>query len=266
MTPQSAPVAGLTQISSVDGMPLVYVPEGEFNMGAEPSSPSSSANEKPVHTVFLSAFWIDQTEVTIRMYWLCLNAGACAPPPAHNEFDNPEDFADRPVKWVKWQDAWDYCTWAGRRLPTEAEWEKAARGQDGRTYPWGSGAVAGHRLNLADVKLEEDWADASIDDGWAYTAPVGSYPAGASPYGALDMAGNVWEWVGDWYDPRYYVNSASENPTGPDSSPTGSHPVRGGSFLSDARNVRAAYRYGYTPQTAAADLGFRCAASAPALP
>ncbi|MFQ5942323.1 MAG: bifunctional serine/threonine-protein kinase/formylglycine-generating enzyme family protein [Anaerolineales bacterium] len=262
ITPQSAPAAGSTQISPVDGMRQVYVPEGEFNMGADASDPDGSADEKPVHTVMLDAFWMDQTEVTNRMYRMCVMAGACDFPSRAPQFDNP-DLTDHPVVGVNWRDAEDYCEWAGRRLPTEAEWEKAARGSDGRTFPWGFSAIAGHRLNFADASLDELWADASEDDGFMYSSPVGNYPAGASPYGALDMAGNVWEWVSDWFLSRYYLNSASENPAGPASSPTNSHTVRGGSFLSNARNVRAVYRFGYSPDTSAADLGFRCAMDAP---
>jgi serine/threonine-protein kinase len=249
--------AGASMESSVDGMGLLFVPAGEFAMGASDTDSDASDSEKPQHVVYLDVYWIDETEVSIRMYRLCVNAGACQPPARRGEFDDP-DFADHAVQWVDWQDAKAYCTWAGRRLPTEAEWEKAARGTDGRRYPWGV-SIAGNLLNFADRNLDEDWADATVDDGFEYGAPVGSYPAGASPYGALDMAGNLWEWVSDWYDPMYYLDSVSDNPQGPLSSPTGMHPVRGGSFLSNARNVRTAYRYGYSPSTATADLGFRCA-------
>lgn len=237
--------------SPKDGMRLVYVPEGKFNMGTGASDPDASPNEEPAHAVLLDAFWLDQTEVTNSMYRLCISARACDFPARPVEFSNP-DFTDHPIVWVSWRDAEDYCQWAGRRLPTEAEWEKAARGADSRMFPWGSGSIAGHRLNFADANLDEEWADASVDDGFEYSSPVGNYAAGASPYGALDMAGNVWEWVSDWYDSRHYLSSASEDPTGPDSSPSGFHPVRGGSFLSDARNVRTAYRFGYSPDTSAA--------------
>jgi serine/threonine-protein kinase len=257
--------AGASIQSPGDGMRLLYVPAGEFLMGASPSDPEASEREKPLHAVFLDAYWIDQIEVTNRMYRMCVNAGICPTPQRGSEFDDP-DLIDHPVAWVDWQAAAIYCQWAGRRLPTEAEWEKAARGPDERTFPWGSSAIAGHLLNFADRNLDEDWADSSVNDGYEYGAPVGSYPAGAGPYGALDMAGNVWEWVSDWYDPGYYLDTVVENPAGPLSSPTGQHPVRGGSFLSNARNVRVAYRYGYSPTTAAADLGFRCAVSEPAAP
>ncbi len=114
-------------------------------------------------------------------------------------------------------------------------------------------------LNFADSNLDADWADLTVDDGHEYTAPVGSYPDGRSAFGAFDMAGNVWEWVADWYDPNYYRESAPENPAGPASSPAGTRVVRGGSFLSNRRNITAVYRFGYAPETAAADLGFRCA-------
>ena len=252
------PGSGALIQSSVDSMPLSFVPAEEFTMGAGIVDQAAGPSEKPQRSVFLDAFWIDQTEVTNRMYRPCVNGGACSAPERRAEFDNP-NLIDHPVVWVDWRAAAAYCAWAGRRLPTEAEWEKAARGGDGRTFPWGSYPIAGNLLNFADRNLDEDWADLDVDDGHEYSAPVGSYPAGASPYGALDMAGNVWEWVSDWFDPQYYLNSVLENPTGPTSSPAGTISVRGGSFLSTARNVRTAYRYGYSPITAAADLGFRCA-------
>jgi serine/threonine-protein kinase len=254
------PAAGTSIEAPADGMRLLYVPAGEFLMGAGLADPDASDREKPVHTVFLDAYWIDQTEVTNRMYRMCVNVGSCMAPQRVLEFDDP-DLIDYPVVWVDWQAAAAYCAWAGRRLPTEAEWEKAARGADERAFPWGSFAIAGHLLNFADRNLDEDWADPAVDDGHEYSAPIGSYPAGASPYGALDMAGNVWEWVSDWFDPAYYLDSPRDNPVGPPSSPAGQHSVRGGSFLSNARNVRVAYRYGYSPTTAAADLGFRCSVS-----
>jgi len=254
------PILGSTQISPEDGMVLLYVPAGEFLMGASPSDPDASDSEKPRHQVLLEAFWIDRTEVTNRMYRLCVNADECNPPERRSSFDDPNQ-ADQPVVWVSWPGAEEYCQWAGRRLPTEAEWEGAARGTDERTFPWGSSGPAGQLVNFADQSLKEDWADRSVDDGFEYAAPVGSYPSGASPYGALDMAGNVWEWVGDWFDSAYYLDSPKENPAGPSSSAAGTHVVRGGSFLSNVRNLRTAYRYGYSPTTAAADLGFRCALS-----
>ena len=253
------PVLGSTQVSPTDGMFLIYVPAGDFRMGAAASDPDASDSEKPQHGVHLDGYWIDRTEVTNRIYRLCVNTGVCRPPEPRLTFDDPEH-VDHPVAWVNWVQAQGYCGWAGRRLPTEAEWEKAARGTDARPFPWGSSGPGSQLLNFADFNLKEDWADQSVDDGYETTAPAGRYPSGTSPYGAMDMAGNVWEWVSDWFNPGYYLDSPGQNPAGPEAA-SGAHTVRGGSFLSNVRNVRTTYRYGYSPDTTAADLGFRCAMS-----
>ena len=242
-----------TQISEVDGMELVYVPAGSFMMGSE----DGDEDEKPVHELHLDAYWIDRTEVTNAMFERFVDAtGHDAGSDWRNEASGK---ADHPVVSVNWHDAKAYCEWAGRRLPTEAEWEKAARGTDGRVYPWGDAAPAGHLLNFADKRSGLDWADTAVDDGYERTAPVGSYPAGASPYGAADMAGNVWEWCADWYDENYYAVSPKDNPQGP---ATGEYRVvRGGSWYSTVGNVRAANRAWFTPDRRSGYSGFRCARS-----
>jgi serine/threonine-protein kinase len=260
-------------------MVQVYVPEGEFLMGSDDQFDA----EKPQHTVYLDAYWLDQTEVTTAMFAAFVQAtgyetdaekegSSWVYNPDGQEWESvsgadwqhprgPGSPAEdtHPVVHVSWNDAEAYCAWAGRRLATEAEWEKGARGPDGRLYPWGDDAPAGNLLNFADVNLNIDWADTSIDDGYAFTAPVGSYPAGASPYGALDMAGNVWEWVADWYSDTYYATSPADNPTGPASGD--SRAQRGGSWDDNDRYVRAAYRFRNSPVVRLDLLGFRCALS-----
>jgi formylglycine-generating enzyme required for sulfatase activity len=241
-------------VSPMDGMTLVYVPAGEFLMGSADSDGDADNDEKPQHRVYLDAFWMDRTEVTKDQYQQCVAAGKCAAPSCRGTGQG-----NHPVVCVSWQDAADYCTWAGRRLPTEAEWEKAARGTDGRKYPWGNQGVAGNLLNFCDSNCGYDWRDNSVNDGYRETAPVGSYPAGASSYGALDMAGNVWEWVGDWYDEKYYAGSPARNPTGPASGQA--RVVRGGSCSDGQGFVRAAVRYRYVPDFRDVCVGFRCARS-----
>jgi serine/threonine-protein kinase len=208
-------------------------------------------DEVPVHTVDLGAFSIDQTEVTNDQYSHCVEQGVCQPPQRLNSYSRPDyygnpQYAAYPVVYVNWDDASTFCRWSERRLPTEAEWEKAARGTDQRTYPWG------------DQKPETGWLDFDFKIG--DTVMAGKYPSGASPYGVLDMAGNVSEWVADWYDSRYYSQSPYSDPRGPVA--TKYRVVRGGSWLDNRNVVRAGLRLFYPPDSAFVNLGFRCALSA----
>jgi formylglycine-generating enzyme required for sulfatase activity len=246
-------------------MTLLYIPEGSFFMGAFDSGRFAYDNEKPFHEVYVDAFFLDETEVTNAMYERCVKSGICEPPAdisSHTResyYGNP-DFADYPVIFVTWYQADTYCKWAGRRLPTEAEWEKAARGQDSRVYPWGSQDVSGKLANFADNGTDANWADISVDDGYQDTSPVGSYPGGKSIYGVLDMAGNVWEWVNDRYDPSFYERSVASNPTG---SETGeARVIRGGSWYFQQQDIRTTFRYGHAPAYVSCSGGFRCAVSA----
>ncbi|HSM71437.1 MAG TPA: SUMF1/EgtB/PvdO family nonheme iron enzyme, partial [Anaerolineales bacterium] len=230
-----------------DGMTLVYVPAGKFNMGNE----YGEINEQPVHEVDLDAFWIDQTEVTNKMYSNCVAAEMCILPGIVGSqsrlsyYGNPQ-YDNYPVIYVTWEFANTYCKWAGRRLPTEAEWEKAARGTDERTYPWGKSideTLANYGENIGDTTM------------------VGNYVDGASPYDAFDMAGNVAEWTNDWFGPAYYENSPVLNPPGPVSGNL--RVVRGGSWLSSDYSTRSAFRSMAEPGSSSDRIGFRCVLSVP---
>ncbi len=272
---------GSTMVSEKDGVEMVYVPAGEFLMGSTPSQMEQVVagciavgfdekqcrgpwfnDETPQHPVFLDAFWIDKTEVTNAMYQKCVAMGVCSPPKDYGpKFDAP----NHPVVGVSWHDANTYCRWVDRRLPTEAEWEKAARGVDGRIFPWGDvwDVDKTQRLNFADrnasVHGDITWADMNADDGYAETAPAGSYPLGQSPYQALDMAGNAWEWVNDWYRPDYYNQGIYMNPQGPADGVE--RVFRGGSWGNYREVERTADRGFASPDFQDYVIGFRCAQS-----
>ncbi len=262
-TPTLAPGQALTR--TIDGMVIRYIPGGEFLMGAPEDDDEAHRDETPQHAVILDPFWIDETEVAIDQYKLCVAAGACEAPYTRTQYDNPAR-ADHPMTLISWDEAVAYCAWIAEAtgwdagLPTEAQWEFAAswdiETQTKRRYPWGD------ELDRARVHLGST------------TAPVGGYPEGASPYGALDLAGNVWEWVADWYDRDYYQQETfPRNPTGPES---GRYKVfRGGAYDSITNfttQLRTTYREvgapaGTTDRPAKGpNLGFRCAVNGERLP
>ncbi len=250
-----------TQTRSADGMVMISIPAGRFNMGTAQDDPDAYRQELPRHQVVLDAFWIDRTEVSNAQYARCVEANSCTPPRfdwsrTRDTYYGDSAYDDYPVVFVNWQQADDYCQWAGARLPTEAEWEYAARGPKALIYPWGD-EFDGARLNYCDTNCGERNADEAFDDSHEDTAPVGSYPAGASWCGALDMSGNVWEWTADWFD--WYGQGPDDNPTGP---PSGEHRVwRGGSWGNVPKETRSAVRNWITAPSTSDITGFRCAAS-----
>lgn len=258
-----------------DGMVQVFVPAGKFQMG----SMDGELDERPVHFVYLDDFWMDKTEVTNAMFRKFVNETGYQTDAeqlgygwiwdvsdmpvyqkrskadwAHPEgyFSNIDGKDQWPVILVTWNDANSYCNWAGKRLPTEAEWEKAARGVDGRKYPWGNKKPA---CDLANSN--QPHANICLPG----PAPAGSYPQGASPYGALDMAGNVYEWVSDWYAADYYSASPEQNPTGPVDGMYKS--VRGGDWFHDVQTIRTSSRDHADLGEPGQFTGFRCASSQP---
>lgn len=224
----------------VDKLGMIFIPEGEFLMGAVRNDTLASDDEKPARHVYLDSYFIDITEVTNLQFFQCFHNGGCNP--GRFGFDTRD--ADKPVTDITWIQAVSYCIWAGKRLPTEAEWEKAARGNDERIYPWGDETDPDKKVNFTNGGL----------------APVGGIPSGASPYGVLDMSGNAWEWVQDFYDNDYFQSGENRNPHGPIN---GTQKVlKGGSWENSWDRVRISYRKALEPEKKLKSLGFRCAKSA----
>jgi formylglycine-generating enzyme required for sulfatase activity len=238
-SPPSTCALGDTWTRPADGMVMVCVPAGDFLMGSTDDDPEAHDLEKSQHTVYLDAFWIDKTEVTNAQYRKCIEAGACEVPAnwGHADFGGP----DQPVVFVTWYEARDYAAWVGGRLPTEAEWEKAARGTDGRIYPWGNAAP--------------DCSKANSEGCEGRPAAVGSYPAGASPYGALDMAGSVHEWCQSLVEPYPYQADDGREVL----SASGFRVFRGGCWRSAPEDIRCASRFGIDPDFFWSECGFRVA-------
>ncbi|MEJ2758210.1 MAG: formylglycine-generating enzyme family protein [Anaerolineales bacterium] len=241
-------------INELDQARLVTIPGTSFKMGIDASvglkicqtlgevcDLSDFANESPAHKVEVDSYSIYQFEVTNAQYKLCVEAGVCNFP-AFTEFYNDDRFAQHPVVFVNWFAANDYCTWAGGRLPTEAEWELAARGTDGRLFPWGDDMACGYG-NYAGCTQ-------------GLTAEIGSFPAGGSPFGVFDMAGNVTEWVEDWYSDVAYQQSATKNPTGPTEGEM--RVAKGGSWKNPIWGVRSTNRVANFPGVYSSGTGFRC--------
>ena len=265
---------------------MVFIPAGEFIMGLFEDQVEDAAQScdreshhsydkclrwhgfaSPQHRVYLDDFWIDETEVTNAMFAVFLNAqgnqkeggenwlvlkdnGKKSPillQKKNNTWSPKKGYANHPVIYVSWYGARAYCEWVGKRLPTEAEWEKAARSEDGRLFPWGDS--------------EPDCNEAQYDGCDGKTTRVGSHPAGASPYGVQDMAGNVWEWVADWFDEDYYQTSPAQNPTGPSASPEGKRVYRGGAWRAFSNFLISTLRGNDPPTEGTWDKGFRCAYS-----
>jgi len=235
------------------GGPMINIPAGGFMMGCNSGvDKECNKNEKPYHHVNLDIYYLDKYEVAVGEYAKCVEAGRCAEPATgrYCNWGKPE-LGNYPINCVDWNQAGNYCRWAGKRLPTEAEWEKAARGSDGRKYPWGN-----QDATCYYAVMSQGGDGCSRRSTW----PVGSRPAGASPYGIMDMAGNVWEWVADWYGEQYYGKSPAANPKGPASGKQGV--LRGGSWSDFQETVRASERIGIRPARNNSDYGFRCARDA----
>ena len=237
------------EIMGKDGAPMVLVPAGEFTMGSD----KGDDDESPIHRVYLNAFYLDKFEVTNGRFAKFVDAIQSEPPWGFADKETPVTSADQPVRWVSWMDAMGYCLWVGKRLPTEAEWEKAARGTDGRMFPWGNDPPT---LAHAVYGLKEGGAEA--------ISVIGDRDRGMSPYGAHDMAGNLYEWVMDWYAEDFYLNVANNTAVNPRGPSEGTAKVqRGGSYINSPYRLRSSFRTKGDPTEQDPHVGFRCAQDVP---
>ena len=278
-------------IRGADCKEMVLVSSGYFYMGSESGGRYGDKHETPVHRVWVDDFYMDTHEVTVGEYKRFLKTTPTRNLPELVAKYAPTD--SHPVVGIKWEEAAAYCAWAGELLPSEAQWEKAARGETGFKYPWGNASVKigewylvvvkvlpilslkdEARANYCDYNCQTSWRSLTVNDGYTYTAPVGTYEEGKSPYGIYDLAGNVWEWARDWYDPEFYKRSPERNPVNTErklSRPiTGRvgdivydsvHVARGGSWRDDESVLRAAYRRVITSaelERVLNRVGFRC--------
>ncbi len=250
--------AAADPVKGADGGPMVLIPAGPFSMGSNDGLP----NERPEHPVTLEAFYIDRQEITIAQYAAFLSATQRKAPPTWDE-EAVANAGDRPVVGVNWFDAEAYCKWAGERLPTEAEWEKAAKGPESRRYPWGDMQpfvdIANYNRGL--------WVNETVTLN-AVTSGVegmsvrhGLKEGGRSPYGLFHMAGNAAEWVADWYDREYYAQAPAANPSGPAAGEK--RVIRGGSWADLPAALRVSARMSAEPDFRDRTVGFRCASTRP---
>src|SRR6476661_3210592 len=236
------------EIIGKDGAPMALIPVGEFTMGSD----KGDDDEQPIHKVFLDSFYIDKFEVTNGRFAKFVEAIQSEPPWGFADKETPVIRPDQPVRWVNWMDAIGYCLWVGKRLPTEAEWEKAARGSDGRVYPWGNDAPTPAHAVFG------------LKEGSDTVSAIGNRDKGKSPYGVHDLAGNLYEWTTDWYDEEFYSKNPAINPKGP---LEGTAKVqRGGSYINGAYRLRSSFRTKGDPTEHDPNVGFRCAQDIPKQP
>jgi len=236
------------EIVGKDGAPMVLIPAGEFTMGSD----KGDDDEQPIHRVFLDSFYLDKFEITNGRYAKFVEAIQSEPPWGFKDKETPVLHPDQPVRWVNWMDAMGYCLWAGKRLPTEAEWEKAARGTDGRIYPWGNDPPTPAHAVFG------------LKEGADTVSAIGNRDKGKSPYGVHDLAGNLYEWTMDWYDEQFYSKNPAINPRGP---LEGAAKVqRGGSYTNTPYRLRSSFRTKGDPTEHDPNVGFRCAQDIPQQP
>jgi formylglycine-generating enzyme len=259
MTGAAGASAPSKEIIGKDGAPMILIPEGIFPMGVPKGARDGGMDERPNHDVFVDTFYIDKYELTNGRYLQFVTETGHRTPQHPTDPKKgiwkgnmmPESIANLPVINVDWYDANTYCQWAGKRLPTEAEWEKAAKGPNDWRFPWGNVEPTMEHLNF-----NQSWR------GEATLTEVGIYEKGKSPYGVYDVAGNVWEWVADWYDPGYYAISPAQNPQGPEN---GTHKtLRSSGWQGETPQVRIFTRIKSLPTDRNNSTGFRCAQDAPA--